>query len=96
MIHETPYKFHNLLTLLRVLIVDDGLNFATLAITCPLEHVESFVEHQVAILVHIPDGPVRQLAVVDDRVDGMGPEAVGERTTRELGGPDAFQFAFAH
>lgn len=48
------------------------------------------------ILVHVPDGPIRQLAVVDHRVDCVWPEAVRKRPAGELGSLDALQLALAH
>lgn len=53
------------LTLL-MFFVGNRLNFTAMAVAGPLVHIECAVVYQVAILVHIPNRPIAQLAVVYD------------------------------
>lgn len=77
--------------------IHDGLQLAALAIAGSLKDVETGIRNQVAFLIHVPDWPVAELAVVDNlMVAFRGAIAEGEGSAGELGRLYALHFALAH
>lgn len=51
-----------------VFVIGYGLNFASMTVTGSFEDIECIVVDEMSIFVHISDGPITQLTIVDDAV----------------------------
>lgn len=67
-----------------------------MSIAGALKDIESGVQYEMSLLVHVPHWPIAQLTVVNDARMTLLSIAEGEGATRELTGPDALHLALAH
>lgn len=74
----------------------DGLQFASVAIAGTLIYIKRLIGNEVPHLVHVPDRPVRQLAIVNHLPATGRPQTEGEGATRELLALEALQLALAN
>lgn len=67
-----------------------------MSIAGTLKDIESGIQYQMPLLVHIPHGPITKLAVVYDARMTLLSIAEGKGTTREFARADALHLALAH
>lgn len=78
-----------------MLFIHDGLNFTAMSVARTLEDVESGVQYEMALLVHIPNWPVTKLTVVNDAGMSLLSITEGKSTASEFRGTNTLHFALS-
>lgn len=77
-------------------LIHNGLYFTAMPVARPLKDIESSIQYQMSLLVHVAHRPIAQLAVVYDARVALLAIAEGEGSTRKLTRAYALHLTFAH